>query len=433
VQPPQRRRQRRLAAASVTAGFHVEASLAALGLHGLAELEAQVADGLAASLTDGTLSAALADACRCALAALRVEVTAVARPTPSPSPAPSGNGSSSGGGAPSWSAASAGLAVGGSAAVLVCCAVAWVRWRRDGRGKGGANNGDRLLGFSGSGGSEYFDFGGNVFSEVRNDGARSSNGGGGGGGEAAATFLGRAFRGGSRNTGGALGGSFRSDFGDFSDFGDSSGGATVGRDKRGHRSAARGPWGAVAARGEAAAVELQGLTATSATPQLRALEAFLGSDGLAAFAPAFLAFGAESVADLCDPALASDAELVGAVGLRKVEVRKFRRLVEAAAQQPQRDMAAADGKTADGKTADGGKATDGGAAASAVAGLLMCEGAGPGKSSSISTSSSGSSGKASVGVKLVGMSTKAKGGYVPPTLADDDDNDEDEEVAGVSV
>jgi hypothetical protein len=61
--------------------------------------------------------------------------------------------------------------------------------------------------------------------------------------------------------------------------------------------------------------------------ELKELQEFLAFADLEKFATAFLEFGISSVDDMCDMSLITDAELMSELGMQKMQVRKFRRLV----------------------------------------------------------------------------------------------------------
>mmetsp|Transcript_50528 Transcript_50528/g.64746 ORF Transcript_50528/g.64746 Transcript_50528/m.64746 type:complete len:464 (+) Transcript_50528:120-1511(+) len=65
----------------------------------------------------------------------------------------------------------------------------------------------------------------------------------------------------------------------------------------------------------------------STSPELKELQEFLCFGELDKFASSFLEFGITSVDDLCDMSLISDSELMSELGMQKMQVRKFRRLV----------------------------------------------------------------------------------------------------------
>jgi len=369
--------QQRMVVESVTAGFTIEASLNVLGLQSPTEFEAKVADSLTESIDDGSLTLSLSSSCGCLLAAERVEVTLIMRTTPSPSHMPSSSGGSSDNDAESStssaSTSSVGLIVGVCAAFLVCVALGWAGWRRMSYGKGG-NRGDTLLGGFGSNSSEYFDFNGGTFSASRNTG------------------LPNPLAGGNHREG--------SGFGDGSS--DNGMAASMDRDKRGFLIGARGPWLAPfssASRSKDASVELQGLTSSSSSAEATATVASAGSTTVAADA-------------------------------------NTRTGVAATTQQP-KPSSISSGKASSGY--------GGGPTTAAEAGFMLGEGNGQRQSTNNNTGSnnwasssrSGSSpssnlfGNAGVGVKLVGLGTKPKGGYVPPTLDEDDDDDEDRPVVMV--
>ena len=365
--------RQRVAVESVTVGFTIEASLDALGLQSPTEFEAKVADSLTESIDNGSFSSSLSSSCGCSLAAERVEVTLVVRPTPSPSHIPSsasdsGNGSDDDAESSSSSASTSSVGlIVGLCAAVLVCIALGWAAWRRAMGGKGGNRVGSLLDGLGSNSSD------SEYYEF-NGGTFSPPG--------------------HENAGlpNPLIGNHRGSSA-FSDSTIDGIANAMGRDKRGSRVGVRGPWlgSSSSARSKEASVELQGLTSSS------------------------------SSSSAAEAAAIETNHCTGDT-------------TAAASAAPQQPKSSSSGK------ADG---ISGGSTAAAEAGFLLGENVGLRDSSnsnshtttSCSSSSTSTSsnylGSAGVGVKLVGLGTKPKGGYVPPTLDEDDDDDEDRPVVMV--